>query len=334
MIYFVILSIIPIVIYSNKFFTKKKILLNYIGNKHQKFSSQETVPLIGGFFILFYIFLNDFNIYLKIFSLLIFFTGLFSDLNLLKSPSKRIIIQAFIIFTFLFFTEIKIENIRINFLDQILKHNLLNYMFLTFCIIVIMNGTNFIDGINSNVLIYYLMIFFLIIIFNNKYILFLDKDLIQNFILLLLVLIFLNFNSKLFIGDNGSYLLSFFSSYFLINFYLDNQFISPFFIILLLWYPGFENLFSIIRKYNAGLSPIKPDTNHLHHLVFKFLKKKYKFKNSNNLSTLLISSFNLIIISVGFLHFSNTQFQIFFIFINVIFYCFIYLRLYKFVNRS
>jgi len=334
MIYFVILSIIPIVIYSNKFFTKKKILLNYIGNKHQKFSSQETVPLIGGFFILFYIFLNDFNIYLKIFSLLIFFTGLFSDLNLLKSPSKRIIIQAFIIFTFLFFTEIKIENIRINFLDQILKHNLLNYMFLTFCIIVIMNGTNFIDGINSNVLIYYLMIFFLIIIFNNKYILFLDKDLIQNFILLLLVLIFLNFNSKLFIGDNGSYLLSFFSSYFLINFYLDNQFISPFFIVLLLWYPGFENLFSIIRKYNAGLSPIKPDTNHLHHLVFKFLKKKYKFKNSNNLSTLLISSFNLIIISVGFLHFSNTQFQIFLIFINVIFYCFIYLRLYKFVNRS
>tara|TARA_B100001057_G_C22787232_1_gene926105 strand:+ start:749 stop:1621 length:873 start_codon:yes stop_codon:yes gene_type:complete len=290
--------------------------------------------LIGGFFILFYIFLNDFNIYLKIFSLLIFFTGLFSDLNLLKSPSKRIIIQAFIIFTFLFFTEIKIENIRINFLDQILKHNLLNYMFLTFCIIVIMNGTNFIDGINSNVLIYYLMIFFLIIIFNNKYILFLDKDLIQNFILLLLVLIFLNFNSKLFIGDNGSYLLSFFSSYFLINFYLDNQFISPFFIVLLLWYPGFENLFSIIRKYNAGLSPIKPDTNHLHHLVFKFLKKKYKFKNSNNLSTLLISSFNLIIISVGFLHFSNTQFQIFLIFINVIFYCFIYLRLYKFVNRS
>ena len=290
--------------------------------------------MIGGFFILFYIFLNDFNIYLKIFSLLIFFTGLFSDLNLLKSPSKRIIIQAFIIFTFLFFTEIKIENIRINFLDQILKHNLLNYMFLTFCIIVIMNGTNFIDGINSNVLIYYLMIFFLIIIFNNKYILFLDKDLIQNFILLLLVLIFLNFNSKLFIGDNGSYLLSFFSSYFLINFYLDNQFISPFFIVLLLWYPGFENLFSIIRKYNAGLSPIKPDTNHLHHLVFKFLKKKYKFKNSNNLSTLLISSFNLIIISVGFLHFSNTQFQIFLIFINVIFYCFIYLRLYKFVNRS
>lgn len=334
MIYLVILSIIPIVIYSNKFFTKKKILLNYIGNKHQKFSSQETVPLIGGFFILFYIFLNDFNTYLKIFSLLIFFTGLFSDLNLLKSPSKRIIIQAFIIFTFLFFTEIKIENIRINFLDQILKHNLLNYMFLTFCIIVVMNGTNFIDRINSNVLIYYLMIFFLIIIFNNKYILFLDKDLIQNFILLLLVLIFLNFNSKLFIGDNGSYLLSFFSSYFLINFYLDNQFISPFFIILLLWYPGFENLFSIIRKYNAGLSPIKPDTNHLHHLVFKFLKKKYKFKNSNNLSTLLISSFNLIIISVGFLHFSNTQFQIFLILINVIFYCFIYLRLYKFVNRS
>ncbi len=76
-----------------------------------------------------------------------------------------------------------------------------------------MNGTNFVDGINSNVLIYYFSIFFLILIFNDEYILFLGKDTIENFILLLLILIFLNFNSKLFIGDNGSYLLSFFSSF-------------------------------------------------------------------------------------------------------------------------
>ncbi len=334
MMYFLIFSVIPLVIYINRFLVKKEVLLNYTGNKHQKFSSQETVPLIGGFFILLYILLIEFNIYLKVFSLLIFLTGLFSDLNILKSPSKRIVIQVFIIFTFLFFTEIKIENIRINFLDQILKYNILNYLFLTFCIIVIMNGTNFIDGINSNVLIYYFSIFFLILIFNDKYLLFLNKDVIENFILLLLILIFLNFNSKLFIGDNGSYLLSFFTSYFLVNFYLNNQFISPFFIILLLWYPGFENLFSIIRKYNIGLSPIKPDTNHLHHLVFKFLKIKFKFKNSNNLSTIVISSYNLIMIAIGFIHVGNTQFQIFLILVNVIFYCFIYLRLYKFVNKS
>ena len=334
MSYFVIFAIIPITIFLSHFFIQKKILLNYTGNKHQKFSSKKKVPLIGGFFILFFILTVDISSYFKIFSLLIFLTGLFSDLNFLRSPKKRIVLQIIFAFTFLFLTELKIENLRINFLEQILQYNLLNYLFLTFCIIVAMNGTNFIDGVNSNVLIYYLLIFSLIIFFNNEYNLILEKSVIKNLILLLIILIILNFNFKLFIGDNGSYLISFFSSIFLINFYLLNQSISPFLIVLILWYPCFENLFSIIRKYNIGLSPIKPDVNHFHHLLLKFLKNNLKIKYANNLSSLLINLYNLIILSFGFLNIENTQFQIFLIIVNVIFYCFIYLRLYKLSERS
>ena len=93
----------------------------------------------------------------------------------------------------------------------------------------------------------------------------------------LILLFFLNIYNKLFLGDSGSYLLGFLFSIELINFYLNNLNISPFFIILLLWYPAFENLFSILRKINFNKSPIYPDTNHLHQLIFSFFRKKKIF---------------------------------------------------------
>ena len=45
------------------------------------------------------------------------------------------------------------------------------------------------------------------------------------------------------------------------------------FLLYSLWYPCFENLFSIIRKFNFKKSPISPDNKHLHQLLFIFLKK-------------------------------------------------------------
>ena len=83
-----------------------------------------------------------------------------------------------------------------------------------------------------------------------------------------------NFFNKIFIGDSGSYILGFIFSIFLINFYNDNQQMSSFYIILLLWYPAFETLFSMIRKNILKRSPMKPDTNHLHQLIFYYVKKK------------------------------------------------------------
>ena len=67
-------------------------------------------------------------------------------------------------------------------------------------------------------------------------------------LLCLLFLFLLNSINFLYLGDGGAYLLGFLSSYYLIKFSNLNINISPYYIILLLWYPAFENLFSIIRK--------------------------------------------------------------------------------------
>ena len=327
--YWIIFLTIPVVIFLNKYLIKKNILLNDTGNKHQKFSTIKKVPLIGGFFILIFILLLEFNISFKTLALLTFSIGLFSDLNLLKSPKIRILLQSFFIFIFLFYVDLKLENLRIILLENLLKNDLFNQLFLTFCIVVIINGTNFIDGMNANVLLYYSLIFLVILKLDSNYNLFFSKETINTLFLLLLILIILNLYSQLFMGDSGSYLISLIASYFLINLYLLNQFISPFFIVLLLWYPAYENLFSILRKFNLGKSPIKPDNNHLHHLIMKFLKNHFKRNISNNLTSLIINSFNFVTIYLGYINIKNTQIQVLLILFNIIFYSFVYFHLYN-----
>ena len=46
-----------------------------------------------------------------------------------------------------------------------------------------------------------------------------------------------------------------------------------------LGYPAFENLFSIIRKFLLNKKIYKPDSLHLHHLIFSFFKKTKNFIN-------------------------------------------------------
>jgi UDP-N-acetylmuramyl pentapeptide phosphotransferase/UDP-N-acetylglucosamine-1-phosphate transferase len=49
-------------------------------------------------------------------------------------------------------------------------------------------------------------------------------------------------------GDSGSYLIAIIIGIYLIKFYELNILISPYYIALLLWYPAFENLFSLVRR--------------------------------------------------------------------------------------
>ena len=82
------------------------------------------------------------------------------------------------------------------------------------------------------------------------------------------------FFGLLFLGDSGAYLISFVIGCILIHFsYDNNHIVSPYFIACMLWYPAYENLFSIIRKHNLNKSPINPDAKHFHQLLFFYLKK-------------------------------------------------------------
>ena len=145
----------------------------------------------------------------------------------------------------------------------------------------------------------------------------------------MIALFILNFFNKLYLGDGGSYFLGLLFALCLINTYQINNNISPYFIVCLLWYPAFENLFSILRKKNLSRSPLKPDTNHLHQIIFLYLKKNFNIKSIylNTATGMIINFYNLICIAIATQFYNHTKTQILIIIFNIIVYIFLYRKL-------
>tara|TARA_B100000787_G_scaffold169141_1_gene159508 strand:+ start:8036 stop:9055 length:1020 start_codon:yes stop_codon:yes gene_type:complete len=330
-----LLPLIPIFIFIGNLLLKKNNLIsNYTGKIHQTFSGKKIIPLSGGIFLSLFcivIFVNDFT-FLSISIFLIFLLGISSDLNLISSPKLRLFLQGIFVLLFVYFTKLHVGSTRVYFLDLILGNIFLSYIFTTFCLMIVINGSNFIDGLNGLVLGYYgtvMIIIFKLDLIGNLNI---DGNNFIFFIYLIFCLFLFNIFDQLYIGDSGAYLLGFIVSFFLILIYQSSQSISPFFIILLLWYPCFENLFSIMRKFKFKKSPIFPDTKHLHQLLFFFIKKNFlnQSLHSNNLASISILFYNLIIFLFACIDISNTKYQVSLIFFNIIVYIFFYSKLLSF----
>ena len=317
-------------------FKKLNYLKSSTGSSHQLFANI-SIPLSGGILICFPIVFFFSQVYFEITAIyfLIFILGILSDLNIIESPRKRFFYQLIIIIFFSFYTQLEVLPSRISFVDNLFMGTFLSFLFTSFCLMVLINGSNFIDGLNGLFLGYYLII--LIILYNlNLFNLFLIQK--ENFLLIIQIfffILFLNFLNQLFVGDNGAYSLSFIIGCLLIEIYNQNNNLSPYFIILLLWYPCFENLFSIIRKLIFKKNPLKPDNFHLHHYIFLIIKYKFKIPNlwANNISSILINSFNLIILYIGSLKPYYTILQLQLIFISIISYTFIYFFLKRVANK-
>ena len=323
-----LISVITLALILNYVSTKKKLFLNFQGDNHQKFTSSESIPLIGGLILILssYYYLN-----LIIFSyvLFIFLLGFFSDIKKINSPKLRFIVQTLIVCIVVYFSSITVTETKVNFLDQFLEYDIFKLLFSIFCILIVINGYNFIDGVNT------LLIGYCLIISSSLYYLNLnDIEISQiidfyNFIPVLLALLILNFFNKLYLGDGGAYFLGLLFALCLINTYQINNNISPYFIVCLLWYPAFENLFSILRKKKFSRSPLKPDIYHLHQIIFLYLKKTFNVNIVllNTATGMMINFYNLISIGIATHFYDHTKIQISIIFFNIIIYIFLYKNL-------
>ena len=324
------------IFFANKYAQKINFLSNYKGYKHQNFSGLKTVPLSGGFFLVstFIILLNfsHYNYLLSVFLFLIFFVGFISDINLLSSPKLRFLMQSIIVVFFVLLLDIEIQRTKFYLLDIFLNNIYFQYFFSIFCFLILINGSNFIDGLNGLMLGYFISIISIIFYLDIYTSLEIEKTLMISLLAILFFLFILNINNKLFMGDGGSYALSLLCGYFLVKIYAANPYFSPYFVVLLLWYPCFENLFSIIRKFSLKRSPINADNNHLHQLIFFYLKKKIINKkiNVNNISSFVIIFYNLLIFLFGLTNPSNSQLQIALILLNIIIYLLVYFNLFNF----
>ena len=340
--FFLFTILIPILYFCNYFFVKNKILIDQIeSSQHKKFLNKDSVPLSGGIFILISIifFLKDLNYFDKILLSIIFFIGLLSDLQKLKSPIIRLFLQFFVVFIILIFNKNYILQTRLSYLDYLIENFFVIKIFFTlFCILILMNGVNFIDGVNGLSVGYFLVILLNILIISKKHNISIEyNDLVTLGVFLTVFLIF-NLFSKSFLGDGGSYLLSVYFGLYLVSFSnLYQNLISPYYICLLLWYPAFENLFSILRRkfVKRGFSTYA-DNEHIHHFLFKLLNKNIRIKKlSNSLSGIIINLFNFSFIYIGSNFINNTKILSLIIIFSVCFYLLIYFILKKItINKN
>ena len=326
---------IIIIFLINLFISKSNFLKSHSGFMHQKFLNN-SIPLTGGIFILLPIFLLFFNFYpyMIISFFLLFLLGLFSDLNILAKAKYRFLIQFIIISMFVIFTQLEVLPSRIEYIDNKFQNTFYSYFFTVFCLMVLINGSNFIDGLNGLFLGYNIIILLVLINLDLLGLVGISNESFYILLLILSFLLLLNFSNKLFMGDGGAYSLSFLLGYILITIYNKNQIVSPYFIIVLLWYPCFENLFSILRKFLINKNPMKPDNSHLHHYLYMLIKKKLGLSNllSNNLSSLIINSFNLFIFYFASLNLNHTQTQLIILFLSIITYLIIFFTLKKILS--
>ncbi len=311
------------------------LIIDYKLEKHKRFSSKLKSNSIGGILLasfLFYQFFYltiDYN--LLIFLSFILFIGFMSDIKKLNNVGLRFFLQLILIIFFVTILEFKIETTKIDFFDQILTNNFFNIFFVTFCLMVLMNGANFIDGLNGLLIKYFLLIY-LIIFFAFPDFQGVNKYFLINIILILSIILILNLLGFIYMGDSGAYLLSLFTGIYLINFSSNNVFVSPYLIIIFLWYPCFELLFSMIRRVKKKLKAYKPDVLHLHQYIYIFIKNKFNITNdlfAHLIASLSINFYNLIVFILSINYIYNSTYLIFILLINI----FLYLLIYKFLKK-
>jgi UDP-GlcNAc:undecaprenyl-phosphate/decaprenyl-phosphate GlcNAc-1-phosphate transferase len=167
--------------------------------------------------------------------------------------------------------------------------------FLLLAIGLLINATNYIDGIDGLLLTFFLscLVYYIFLIDDTKIINLLKIFLIAGLFNLILNLLPSKNKFKVFSGDSGSLFIGFFISFITIELYSSFN-IHPAILIWPLWYPVYDFLFVSINRLINKKSIFKPDNTHLHHKI------NNKF-NGNRISPIILFLIvNSLVICIGY----------------------------------
>ena len=256
-----------VLIYSNLISKKLNIIDLPIKFSIHKFPTPKT----GGIIILLILLINFFTSSLNSFEALniieflvifiIFIIGLVDDIIDIK-PTIRIILLCVLSIILIKHNEVFL----ISDLDfkNFYKSNILlkNFDIIVFC-----NAFNFVDGING--LAVSLSIIWIILLPID----FGEKTLICTSLFFILIN---NLKNKIFLGNSGSLVLSFYISIKFIENYNINEFLLADQILICFLIPGLDLIRLFFERISNKKSPFSGDLNHLHHLMFKFFSSTNK----------------------------------------------------------
>ena len=262
-------------------YLSKKIKIYDFPDKRRKLHNIPT-PCIGGVFL----FINIFILYiLSIFNknffynffifnsyeasyvfiistLFIFIIGIIDDKIKLNSYLRFLLLIILSYFVSLN-DNFRIEYLTFSFAEINIDLRSYSYIFTIICFLLFINAFNFYDGINLQNGIYSLILS-LVIIYHNPSILF--------FYVVLFFLFFfltLNFKKKIFLGDNGTYLLALIFGLYFIKLYNDRIILHADEIFIVMLVPGLDLFRLFFERIFKGKNPFFPDRNHIHHLLLK-----------------------------------------------------------------
>jgi UDP-GlcNAc:undecaprenyl-phosphate GlcNAc-1-phosphate transferase len=294
-------------------FQKKIDLIINVYDKPDKIRKlhRNLVPLTGGLYLILnilFIVLVDFILNEKIFFfkelfyynriyfslitgiILFFLLGLFDDKKSINANLK-LVIQFIIIFIILLLDpNLKIEFLKLSFGDKVYYLNEFSLFFTILCFLLFINAFNMFDGINGQSGLYFFICLLVFYLASHKII----------FLFLIIYLIFflyINIKNKIFLGNSGSYLISFLTSFYFIKFYNIDLILFADFIFLVMLIPGIDMLRVFFLRISKGINPFFPDRRHLHHILLK--------KFNQNVVVLLIFLLTLIPVIINY-YFLNT----------------------------
>tara|TARA_B100001109_G_C18823359_1_gene455664 strand:- start:172 stop:1218 length:1047 start_codon:yes stop_codon:yes gene_type:complete len=287
---------IPVValifISANFLFTKiaKKLNIVDIPNNRKKHTGK--IALSGGTIVFFSLVLSLYLLKINIlekyyfFFMLFIFLGILDDLLDINALIK-LVVQSLILIFAIYFLDFYISFIGDSGGYKI-ELGKLSYIFTFFCLLTIINAFNFIDGLDGICTTSVILSVSNIIILSLYLNLYIQKEILQIFLILIFLLFLfllanfkIIFKNKIFLGDSGSLFLGLFLGIILIL--SSEQDIENFQINLptglipwIIAMPIMDMLRLIIIRVYDNKSPFAADNNHFHHIMKVKLKSDYK----------------------------------------------------------
>ena len=261
-----------------------------------KIPTINTGGLIIYLFFLSVISQDEFNYNIELIVSIGFFVCLtgFIDDRINLNPSSKIILLV-IPSIYLIFNGISISDLgQYEYLGN-LELGKFKIPFLVLAIGLLINATNYIDGIDGLLLTFFLscLLYYIFLIDDTKTINLLTVFAAASFLNLILNLLPSKNKFKIFSGDSGSLFIGFFISFMTIDLY--NSFnIHPVILIWPLWYPVYDFLFVSINRLINKKSIFKADNTHLHHVISN------EFKGNRIYPLILFIVVNSSIIFLGY----------------------------------
>ena len=229
----------------------------------------------------------------------VFLMGLSEDLHYTIKPIIRLVIASVSASAFIWVQGSLIQSVGLPILDEVLSLPIVGFLFTIFCIMALTNAINFIDGINGlasgKTMIVAGAIWMFSMSYNEPGLAALSMAICTS----TLGLFMLNYpQGRIFIGDAGAYTIGFLLAACVITLHHRHPEISPWAILLTIFWPIADMAHSIARRRLGGKRPDRPDMMHMHHVVMRTLTAYSNGRITRQIANPLATAFILPLASV------------------------------------